>query len=82
MKMLFFSSDTSEVQRLKEQFDAVGVACEIRDQSNPDTSTYVELWIRNDKDCHRAFLLCAQLGLGFATRAARARPEIFEPAVE
>jgi hypothetical protein len=74
MKMLFFSSEPSEVKQASKDFTAAGILCEIRNcpfatngvSANP---AHTELWIRDDKDCHRAFLLCVQLGIGFAKRA-------------
>ncbi len=69
MKMLFFSSDSTEVQQVSQEFTQAGIPCEIR---NPGLVRGVfrdtELWIRNDRDCHRAFMLCVQLGIGFARR--------------
>ncbi len=69
MKMLFFSADNAEVEQVGREFTHAGIACEVRNHryrwSNPPEA---ELWIRNDRDCHRAFLLCVQLGMGFAKR--------------
>ena len=71
MKMLFFSSDASEVKGVSQEFSHAGIACEIRNGRVPrGRSPESELWIRDDSDCHRAFLLCVQLGIGFAKRAA------------
>ena len=72
MKMLFFSSDNSEVQRVHKEFVAAGIACEIRNGPRPGAAPHAELWIRNDRDCHRAFMLCVHLGLGFSKRASKA----------
>jgi hypothetical protein len=71
MKMLFFSSDDSEVEQVSHEFVQAGIPCEVRKATQrnghlPDA----ELWIRNDRDCHRAFMLCVQLGIGFARRPA------------
>jgi hypothetical protein len=69
MKMLFFSSDASEVKGVSQEFSHAGIPCEIRNcRIPPSRSPEAELWIRNDQDCHRAFLLCVQLGIGFAKR--------------
>jgi hypothetical protein len=69
MKMLFFSSDTSEVEQVGREFSHAGITCEIRQgHSARDRLPDSELWIQNDRDCHRAFLLCVQLGIGFARR--------------
>jgi diadenosine tetraphosphatase ApaH/serine/threonine PP2A family protein phosphatase len=70
MKMLFYSSDHAEVERVSREFALAGITCEVRHFPSrkgkpvPDA----ELWIRNDRDCHRAFMLCVRLGIGFARR--------------
>ncbi len=75
MKMLFFSSDNAEVEQVSREFTQAGIACEIRDGSNHQSRpAEAELWIHNDRDCHRALLLCVQLGIGFARRPADAEP--------
>jgi hypothetical protein len=71
MKMLFFSSDNLEVERVHKEFVAAGIACEVRN-GHPRASAHTELWIRNDRDCHRAFMLCVHLGLGFSKRTSKA----------
>jgi hypothetical protein len=69
MKMLFFSSDDSEVQQVSREFIHAGIPCEIRSGHLPsDRPAEAELWIQNDRDCHRALMLCVQLGIGFARR--------------
>lgn len=69
MKMLFFSSDNSEVQQVSREFTQAGIPCEIRNGAMPtDRPAEAELWIQNDRDCHRALMLCVQLGIGFARR--------------
>jgi hypothetical protein len=77
MKLLFFSPDESEVLQLGKELVQAGIPCEVR-CSGSGASGYsnghgpeAELWIRNDKDSHRAFLLCVQLGVGFAKRPRR-----------
>ncbi len=84
MKLLFFSSDLSEVEQAGRACIEAGIACEIRSgpvaqgvKANPHSA---ELWIQNEKDAHRALLLCVDLGLGFSKRAAR-RPQ-FAPEME
>jgi len=80
MKMLFFSSDPSEVKGASKEFLDAGIQCEIRTRPLPNgaaaDASHAELWIRNDQDCHRAFLLCVQLGIGFAKR--RSNPSLIE----
>ncbi len=70
MKMLFFSSDRSEVQELSREFTREGIPCEIRSPrvSQCSASEDAELWIHNDQDCHRALMLCVQRNMGFARR--------------
>lgn len=77
MKLLFFSPDDSEVLQLGKELVQAGIPCEVR-CGGSGASGYsnghgpeAELWIRNDKDSHRAFLLCVQLGAGFAKRPKR-----------
>ena len=76
MKMLFYSSDDAEVRLVSKRFMDAGIACEIRQGPFPASdnshASDTELWIRNDKDCHRAFMLCVALGLGFARRKEKA----------
>jgi hypothetical protein len=71
MKMLFFSSDNAEVEQVSRELLGAGIPCEVRgglrvNGEPPDA----EIWIRNDRDCHRALMLCVQLGIGFARRPA------------
>jgi hypothetical protein len=76
MKMLFFSSDDEEVELVSKEFNQVGIPCEVRRTSSIRGASahppHAELWIRNDKDCHRALMLCVELGIGFSKRPARA----------
>ncbi len=73
MKMLFFSSDPSEVEHVRREFALAGIPCEMRHAHVSHGRTLdAELWIQNDTDCHRAFLLCVQLGMGFARRPGEA----------
>jgi len=79
MKMLFFSADGSEVDQVSHEFTQAGIACEVRHGRRRNGATPdVELWIRNDADCHRAFLLCVRLGIGFARRPVVERVEEYE----
>jgi hypothetical protein len=75
MTMLFFSSDDSEVQAAARKLLDAGIACEVRHGPFPDGMvshpTEAELWIERDQDCHRALLLCVELGIGFAKRAIK-----------
>ena len=75
MKMLFFSTDSSEVQLVSSEFVHAGIPCEVREgppqKNGSPQPPHTEVWIRNDRDCHKALLLCAQLGIGFCRRPAR-----------
>ena len=75
MKLLYFSPDGSEVEEVGKEFTDAGIPCEIRNSSvvaeAPRDSACAELWIQNDSDCHRAFMLCVQLGVGFASRGGK-----------
>ena len=80
MKMLFYSSDGSEVELISKEFAQAGIPCEVRNSppangsplpSSQRGSAQRELWIQDDNDCHRAFMLCVRLGIGFAKRAAK-----------
>jgi hypothetical protein len=71
--MLFFSSDNTEVEQVSREFIQAGIPCEVRNQTkrqNRNPCLECELWIRDDRDCHRAFLLCVQRNIGFARRPA------------
>lgn len=72
MKMVFFSSDGAEIETVSQEFTQAGIACEIRKGLAPSRrqqkQPQAEVWIRNDKDCHRALMLCVQLGIGFSKR--------------
>jgi hypothetical protein len=80
MKMLFFSSDDSEVELVSREFTQAGIACEVRkgfSSRNPSTQPQqAELWIKDDKVCHKALMLCVQLGIGFSKRPRQ--PELLE----
>ncbi len=72
MKMLFYSADLTEVTQASSEFATAGIPCEVR-KSPPLPNKFkappcAELWIRDDRDCHRALMLCVQLGIGFSRR--------------
>lgn len=69
MKMLFFSADKSEVEHVNQEFAHAGIPSEVRyGVGRRGAPRDVELWIKNEQDCHRAFTLCVRLGIGFAKR--------------
>lgn len=68
MKMLFFSADRTEVEQVSREFAQAGIPNEVRKASGKRASPELELWIKNERDCHRAFTLCVRLNIGFAKR--------------
>ena len=79
MKMLFYTTDLEEVRLASTHFAQAQIPCEIRYspalKALPEVPPCAELWIRNDKDCHRAFMVCVQLGIGFSRRHHACRVE-------
>jgi hypothetical protein len=69
MKMLFFSADKMEVEQVSREFAQAGIPNEVRSGAGKRPSPELELWIKNEGDCHRAFTLCVRLSIGFAKRA-------------
>lgn len=71
MKLLYYSPDDVEIAEVSKQFASAGIACVVRHsrvcRGEPEGGC-AELWIRNDRDAHKAMLLCVQLGVGFAKR--------------
>jgi hypothetical protein len=84
MKLIFFSSDPAEVERLGAVLTGVGIPCEIHKEILLEEAVLelaeAELWIQNDSDSHRAFMLCVAEEVGLAKKAAR--PPTFEEVVE
>jgi hypothetical protein len=76
MKMMFFSSERVEVERLRQELVAAGMPCEVREGGAVEgifaNRPEVELWLQNDEDYYWASMLCVRLGLGFARRDTRA----------
>ncbi len=72
MKILFFSSDRSEVDLVTREFVEAGIPCEIRVRNAPGGAWArdAELWIQNDKDWYRASMLCVELAIGLGKPAA------------
>ena len=70
MKLLFYSSDRSEVELASRELQHAGVPCEVRScqpkrRSSAKKAAKKELWLENDLDAHKALNLCVQLGVGF-----------------
>jgi len=72
MKILFFSSDHSEVELVAREFVEAGIPCEIRVRDIPERAQAfdAELWIQNDEDWYRSSMLCVELAIGLARPAA------------
>ena len=72
MKLLYYSPDDLEIEEVSKQFANAGIPCVVRHSAicrDEDLDhACAELWIRNDRDSHKAMLLCVQLGVGFAKR--------------
>ncbi len=79
MKMLFFSSDDKEVEVVSTELIGAGIPCEIRHGPAANgmlkTPPCAEVWIQDDRDCHRALMLCVERGVGFSRRPPRAPEE-------
>ena len=73
MKMVFFSADKLEVERLRHELVHEGIECEIR-EGLPVEEGFVafretELWVQNDADVYRALMLCVERETGFGKKA-------------
>jgi len=72
MKLLYYSPDDLEIAEVSKQFTHAGIPCVVRHSAicrgEDPNHACAELWIRNDKDTHKAMMLCVQLGVGFAKR--------------
>ena len=77
MKLLFFSSDWTEVELVRKEFIEADIPCEVRvhgaTEDMPPSVIDAQLWIQNDHDSYKAAMLCVHLGIGFAKPAAPAQ---------
>jgi len=71
MRIVYFSDDRLEIERISQELALAGIPCEVREGL---VIKEAELWIKKDGDLHRAFMCCVQLSVGFAKREVR-RPE-------
>ncbi len=66
MKLLFSSSDRTEVERFHKTLAGAGIPCEIRlEPASPNTlgvASYPELWVQDDGDFRAASMLFATRG--------------------
>ena len=72
MKMVFYSRDRLEVQFVSQELVAASIPCEVREglvvrDALPNLSA-PQLWIQEDGDLHRAFMVCVERSIGFAKR--------------
>jgi hypothetical protein len=73
MKLLYYSPDDLEIAEVSKQFAQAGIPCVVRHSATcrgEANHACTELWIRHDKDTHKAIMLCVQLGVGFAKRSS------------
>ncbi len=72
MRLVFFSSDRLEVQRVSLALMAAGIPCEVRKdlgiQGQFAPLPEAEVWIRKNADLNRAFMVCIEQSIGFAKR--------------
>ena len=75
MTIVFFSKDRLEVQRVSQELVAASISCEVREglvtsDDLPNLPT-PQLWIQEDGDLHRAFMVCVEHKIGFARRETK-----------
>ena len=81
MKMVFFSRDRLEVERVNQALCGAGIPCEIR-KGLVGAAPEAEVWIKKDPDLTRAFSVCVENGIGFAKRQTNVSVvDIYDPAV-
>ena len=72
MEMVFYSRDRLEVQRVSQELVAASIPCEVREgivaRDDLPNLPAPQLWIQEDGDLHRAFMLCVEHKIGFAKR--------------
>jgi hypothetical protein len=72
MKLVYFSADRLEVETLSRALSEAGIPCEVRagleGEGLPPYLPEAELWIQNDGDVNRAFMVCVARESGFAKR--------------
>jgi len=79
MKLLFFSSDWTEVELVRKEFIDAKIPCEVRidrlTKDMPLNAIDAQLWIRDEHDSYRALMLCVERGIGFG------KPALFSEAL-
>jgi len=85
MKMVFFSRDRLEVQRVSQELVAASILCEVREglvvRDDLPNLPAPQLWIQEDGDLHRAFMLCVEHKIGFAKRETNTSEDFDDVAV-
>ena len=75
MTIVFFSKDRLEVQRVSQELVAASILCEVHEglvaSDDLPILPAAQLWIREDGDLHRAFMLCVEHRIGFAKRETK-----------
>ena len=66
MRLLFSSSDITDIGRVGREFIAAGIPCGVRydppSEGARPAPAHAELWVQNEDDFHRAVLLYLRLG--------------------
>jgi hypothetical protein len=61
MRLLFSSSDITDIGRVSREFAAAGILCGVRydppGEGACPTPAHAELWIQNETDFHRAVVI-------------------------
>jgi hypothetical protein len=85
MKMVFYSRDRLEIQRVNQELVAASIPCEVRDglvaRDDLQNLPAPQLWIQEDGDLHRAFMLCVEHKIGFAKRETNMSEDLEDIAV-
>jgi len=85
MKMVFFSRDRLEVQRVSQELVDASIPCEGREglvaRDDLPNLPAPQLWIQEDADLHRAFMLCVEHKIGFAKREINMSEDLDDIAV-
>ena len=86
MKMVFYSRDRLEVQRVGQELVAASIPCEVHEglvaRDDLPNLHAPQLWIQEDGDLHRAFMVCVEHKIGFAKRETHMSEDFEDIAVE
>ena len=85
MRIVFFSSDRLEVERVSVALIAARIPCQVRNgivvKSNFPSLPEAEVWVQKDEDLHRAFMVCVEHRIGFAKRETKMSEDFDDIAV-